>query len=189
MHGSNNGLGGTPFQDCDLINDCSDSLHEQWFVQQWNVLNDKLWLQFSVTAPEGVHGYMFDFAFFSSEFPDFVNTQFNDMFVAWSSSETYTGNLTFIGEAPMNTTSLAAAGAFDYMGEAEELYGTGFETHGATPRRPGRRSKSPCSCRTSATRSSGAWSCSTTSAGTASAVTAEPVDSRLEMQAALRRLA
>jgi hypothetical protein len=34
-------------------------------------------------------------AFFSSEYPEFVGEKFNDMFIGWSTSEAYTGNVTF----------------------------------------------------------------------------------------------
>jgi hypothetical protein len=54
------------------------------------------------------------------------------MFVAWSSSENYTGNLTFIGQAPMNTTSLDATGGFAHVELDPALNGTGFETFGST---------------------------------------------------------
>ena len=30
QHGSANGAGGDPFNDCDMVNDCSDSLLTQW---------------------------------------------------------------------------------------------------------------------------------------------------------------
>ncbi|HVI01549.1 MAG TPA: choice-of-anchor L domain-containing protein [Enhygromyxa sp.] len=131
-HGSNFGQGGTPFINCDGANDCSDSLHHQWYELGWNSLNDKLALQFTMTTPAGVHGYIFDFAFFSSEYPTFIDTMYNDMFVAWSDSETYTGNLTFIGAAPMNTTSLAEAGGFEYVELDPALDATGFELNAGT---------------------------------------------------------
>jgi hypothetical protein len=131
-HGSNNGDGGTPFLDCDGINDCSDSLHEQWFGLGLTELFNKQWLQFEATVPPGVHGYVFDFAFFTSEYPSFVDTMYNDMFVAWSSSDAYTGNLTFIGQAPMNTNSLAASDGFAHIGQDPALIGTGFELNGST---------------------------------------------------------
>ncbi|WP_181198140.1 choice-of-anchor L domain-containing protein [Enhygromyxa salina] len=130
--GSNFGQGGNPFYDCDGVNDCSDSLYEQWFVDGWNQLHNKMWLKFKVTPPAEVYGYMFDFAFFTSEYPDFVNTTYNDMFVAWSNSEAYTGNLTFIGQSPMNTTSLAQADGFSHTDEDPALAGTGFEGYGST---------------------------------------------------------
>lgn len=132
LHGSNFGQGGTPFVNCDDVNDCSDSLHHQWYELAWNSLSDKLSLQFTMITPPGVHGYIFDFAFFSSEYPLFIDTMYNDMFVAWSESEAFTGNLTFIGAAPMNTTSLAAANGFEFIELAPALDGTGFELNAGT---------------------------------------------------------
>lgn len=131
--GSNDGMGGTPFQDCDGVNDCSDSLYQTWVVDDNANFHDQLFMRFTVTPPEGVHGYLFDFAFFSSEHPTYLDTAFNDTFVAWSSSESYTGNLTFVGQAPLSTTALEQQGAFQYVGESPALAGTGFETHAATP--------------------------------------------------------
>jgi hypothetical protein len=131
LQGSNDGEGGTPFVNCDGVNDCSDSLHGQWAAGQTSLF-DMLWLRFHMPVPTGVHGYMFDFAFFSSEYPGFINTDYNDTFVAWSISESYTGNLTFINQTPMNTASLHEAGGFEHTGLDPALAGTGFEGHGGT---------------------------------------------------------
>ncbi|KIG18982.1 Endo-1,4-beta-xylanase A precursor [Enhygromyxa salina] len=130
--GSNNGLGGTPFMDCDLVNDCSDSLHQHWNVNGWNNPNDKLWMQMDLTVPAETEGYIFDFAYFSSEFPTYYNTQYNDLFIAWSTSESYTGNITFVNDAPLTITSLENANAFQYKANAPQLAGTGFEGHAGT---------------------------------------------------------
>ncbi|PRP96006.1 choice-of-anchor L domain-containing protein [Enhygromyxa salina] len=130
--GSNNGMGGTPFMDCDLVNDCSDSLHQHWNVNMWNNPNDKLWMQMDLTVPAETEGYIFDFAYFSSEFPTYYNTQYNDLFIAWSTSESYTGNITFVNDAPLTITSLENAGAFQYKNNAPQLAGTGFEGHAGT---------------------------------------------------------
>ncbi|MCA9700507.1 MAG: choice-of-anchor L domain-containing protein, partial [Myxococcales bacterium] len=117
---------------CDGVNDCSDSLYNHWYVNNWNNPNDKLWMQFDLTVPLGTEGYVFDFAYFSSEFPSWYNTQYNDLFIAWSTSETYTGNLTFVNGAPLTITSLEDAGAFQYKNNAAQLAGTGFEGHAGT---------------------------------------------------------
>ena len=130
--GSNNGQGGTPFMNCDGVNDCSDSLYNHWYVNNWNNPNDKLWMQMDLTVPSGTEGYVFDFAYFSSEFPTYYNTQYNDLFIAWSTSETYTGNITFVNDAPLTITSLEQAGAFQYKANAPQLAGTGFEGHAGT---------------------------------------------------------
>jgi hypothetical protein len=132
LRGSNNGMGGTPFMNCDLVNDCSDSLYAHWYINGWNSPYDKLWMQMDLTVPAGTEGYLFDFAYFSSEFPTYYNTQFNDLFIAWSTSETYTGNITFVNDAPLTITSLENAGAFQYKGNSPALAGTGFEGHAGT---------------------------------------------------------
>jgi len=130
--GSNNGLGGTPFVNCDLVNDCSDSLYEWWIVQGYDDPNDKLWMQADLTVPPGTEGFVFDFAYFSSEWPDWVDTAFNDQFIAWSTSEAYTGNLTFVNGAPLTITSLDGAGAFQYTNNAPQLAQTGFTGNAGT---------------------------------------------------------
>jgi hypothetical protein len=130
--GSNNGQGGTPFMNCDGVNDCSDSLYDHWYNNGWNDPNDKLWMQMTLTVPPGTEGYVFDFAYFSSEFPDWYDTVFNDLFIAWSTSETFTGNITFVNDAPLTITSLEDANAFQYKANAPQLAGTGFEGHAGT---------------------------------------------------------
>jgi hypothetical protein len=132
QRGSNNGMGGTPFMNCDLVNDCSDSLYQWWNVNNWNNPDDKLWMQADLTVPPGTEGFVFDFAYFSSEFPVYYNTQFNDQFIAWSTSEAYTGNLTFVNGAPLTITSLEQAGAFAYKAQAPELAQTGFTGNAGT---------------------------------------------------------
>jgi hypothetical protein len=130
--GSMLGFGGAPFVNCDLVNDCSDSLYQWWIVNGWNNADDKLWMQADLTVPPGTDGFVFDFAYFSSEFPTYYNSQFNDQFIAWSTSEAYTGNLTFVNGAPLTITSLEDAQAFAFKGAAPELAQTGFANHAGT---------------------------------------------------------
>ena len=130
--GSAGGQGGTPFLDCDGQNDCSDSIWPNWSLGNMDP-NDQLSLAFEVTAPDGVGGFLFDLAFFSSEYPDFVGKKFNDMFIAWSTSEAYTGNVTFFEKQPLTVTALATAmESSGYTLDDPELFGTGFEGHGST---------------------------------------------------------
>ena len=105
--GSANGAGNTPFQNCDGVNDCSDTLAAQWQLGG-NDPNDKLWFTFKTKVPEGTFGYRFDFVFCSSEWPSWVNTGYNDLLIAWQTDpsaddpnadppvDPYTGNVTFI---------------------------------------------------------------------------------------------
>lgn len=126
--GSNEGWGGYPFECCDGVGDCSDTLHDQWTIGEGSVY-DLLWFQFDLTVPVGTHGYEFDFAWFSAEYPEYVAPEvYNDVFVVWSTSDTYTGNITFINDQPLTVTALQEAvhdsGLF---GSAPELAGTGFD--------------------------------------------------------------
>ncbi len=149
--GSANGAGGTPFQDCDGVNDCSDTLQAQWQLGGNNP-NDKLWFTFKTTVPEGTFGYTFDFVFCSSEWPTYVNTGYNDLLIAWQTDPSaddpnadppvapYTGNVTFIPDPndakkglPLTITALDPY--FDspgFTGNEPQLAGTGFEAHACT---------------------------------------------------------
>lgn len=119
------GSGGGPFVDCDGVGDCSDSLWNQWFAGG-SAAMDLLWFQLRTIVPGGTHGYRIDFAYFSEEFPESVGTSFNDMFVVWSSSETYVGNLCFVGEQPCTVSALWPV---QYPESSPELEGTGFLAH------------------------------------------------------------
>ncbi len=146
--GSNNGAGGDPFQDCDGIGDCSDTLEPQWQLGGSDP-NDKIWMQFQTTVPPETSGYRFDFAFFSSEWPMYVGTGYNDLFIAWQVSEAYTGNTTFLpdpdnpGEGlPLTITALDPYFQSDGFAclpagdpscvPPSELESTGFERRAAT---------------------------------------------------------
>jgi hypothetical protein len=104
--GSNNGNGGTPGMNCDGTQDCSDTLDDQWNISPNNTANDVFYMSFDLEVPLGTHGYLFDFAYFSQEWPTYVNQPYNDMFVVWSTSESFTGNVTFINEQPLTVTAL-----------------------------------------------------------------------------------
>ncbi len=146
--GSANGAGGTPFQQCDGINDCSDSLQAQWIKGNSNP-NDRMWFTFKTKVPLGTYGYTFDFVFCSSEWPVYVNTTFNDLLIAYQVDpaaddpnadppvDPYTGNVTFVPDPNDATKSLpltitALDPYYDgpgYTGNEPQLAGTGFETH------------------------------------------------------------
>ena len=132
------------FKDCDGKGDCSNTLAAQWELGGGDP-NDRLWLRFKLTAPSlaagdiaDANGYSFDFAFFSAEFPEWIDTAFNDIFVVWQSSEMYTGNVTFIDGQPLTVTALwpidhqGECNLFDpdCKGEAPELAGTGHSKDG-----------------------------------------------------------
>lgn len=130
--GSDGGKGGLPSQNCDGVNDCSDSIAPNWNLGNKDP-NDLLWARFDVTVPGGTHGFSFDVAYFSAEYPEFVGKKFNDMFIGWTSSEVYTGNVTFFNGEPFTVTALGPEMKVSGFVDADPaLAGTGFEGHGST---------------------------------------------------------
>ncbi|MDC0668108.1 choice-of-anchor L domain-containing protein [Nannocystis sp. ncelm1] len=151
--GSNDGLGSTPFLNCDNgvpdgDRDCSDTLQAQWTLSESNP-NDRIYFTFKTTVPQGTFGYTFDFVFCSAEWPTWVETSYNDLLIAYQVDPTpddpnanppidpYSGNVTVIpnpnnpaGALPLTITSLnlyfAGPG---YTYEEPQLQGTGFEQH------------------------------------------------------------
>ena len=110
------------YTNCDGVGDCSNTLLAQWNFGGGDA-EDKMWFGFELTAPAiangdmvDANGYTFDFAYFSAEFPEFVDTQFNDIFVVWQDSEEYTGNVTFINGQPMTVTALWP---IDFQGQCD----------------------------------------------------------------------
>ncbi|MBK7824336.1 MAG: DUF4215 domain-containing protein [Nannocystis sp.] len=151
--GSNNGAGGTPFQDCDGVTfkDCSDTLQAQW--QKGNSdPNDKLWFTFKTKVPLGTFGYTFNFVFCSAEWPTWVNTGYNDLLIAYQVDpaaddpnadppvDPYSGNVTFIPDPNNNMKGLPLTiTALDpyfkgpgFTNNEAPLAGTGFESNACT---------------------------------------------------------
>jgi len=131
--GSNNGNGGDPFKDCDGMGDCSDTIQKQWELT--NDANDSMYMKFDVEVPEGTFGYNFSVVFHSSEWPTYVETIFNDLFIGWQTAEVYTGNTTFLPDPdemtkglPMTITALDPyLSTTGFSNNEPQLAGTGFE--------------------------------------------------------------
>ncbi|MCA9691352.1 MAG: hypothetical protein KC636_17245, partial [Myxococcales bacterium] len=139
--GSNNGNGGTPGMNCAPDLDCSDSLQAQWQLG-FSDPNDKIWLSWTTTVPTGVLSYTLQFAYFSSEWPVWFDTQYNDLLIIWESSEDYWGNISVIDDKPTTITALGDYWTVDpnpscngdtdgpgYTCNEPQLQGTGFEGH------------------------------------------------------------
>ena len=126
----NDGGQGGPFVNCDGVGDCSNTLEGQWDFGGGQA-NDLLWMQFDTEVPGGTNGFSFDFAYFSAEFPEWVDTAFNDIFLAWSASETYTGNLCFINDQPCTVTSLCDSdGSCPDLAYCDDLFGCANPANG-----------------------------------------------------------
>jgi hypothetical protein len=118
--------------------DCSNTLQEQW--EQGSGAFDYAELRLTGTVPAGASGLEYHLAFFSTEYPNYYQSSFNDMYIAWLESELWTGNVSF--DEMGNPISLNA-GFLDYKDapnpydcpgvcQAPELQGTVMQTHAGT---------------------------------------------------------
>jgi hypothetical protein len=110
--------------------DCSKTIAAQFNAGMF--AHDYSEIRFTTVAPEGATAVKFDFAFLSSEYPDYYPSEFNDMFIAWLESERWTGNVSF--DMQGNPISLNA-GFLDYRdddGALEQFAGTCIASHAGT---------------------------------------------------------
>jgi hypothetical protein len=63
--------------------------------QQDNKVNDMVDVKLVLKAPMDASGFQFDFDFFSSEWPNYVCSNFNDAFIAYLTSSQTTDNISF----------------------------------------------------------------------------------------------
>ena len=118
--------------------DCSNTIEDQW--SQGDGAYDYNELRLTVEVPAATFGFSYDFAMFSTEYPVYYQTEFNDMYIAWLESEAWTGNISF--DEAGNPISLNA-GFLDYKDApnpydcpapctAPELDGTAMQGHAGT---------------------------------------------------------
>jgi hypothetical protein len=110
--------------------DCSNTIHGQF--SQGMEAGDYVELRFQLDVPSDVISFSYDFAFFSTEYPVYFGSEFNDMYVGWLESELWTGNVSF--DADGNPISLNA-GFLDFKdddGNLPELAGTCMRQHAGT---------------------------------------------------------
>jgi hypothetical protein len=62
---------------------------------QDNLVNDMVDVKLTLKAPPDATGFQFDFDFFSSEWPNYVCSNFNDAFIAYLTSAKITDNISF----------------------------------------------------------------------------------------------
>ncbi|MFO0636402.1 MAG: choice-of-anchor L domain-containing protein [Nannocystaceae bacterium] len=110
--------------------DCSNTIHGQF--SQGGSANDYVEMRFELDVPPDVISFSYDFAFFSTEYPYYFGSEFNDMYIGWLQSELWTGNISF--DAMGNPISLNA-GFLQYKddaGNTPELDGTCMRQHAGT---------------------------------------------------------
>lgn len=118
--------------------DCSNTIQAQW--DQGSGAYDYAEMRINTEVPAGTFGFSYDLAFFSTEYPVYYQSGFNDMYIAWLESEQWTGNVSFdeLG-APISLN----AGFLDYKDApngfdcpapctAPELQGTAMQGHAGT---------------------------------------------------------
>jgi hypothetical protein len=110
--------------------DCSNTINGQF--TQGGSANDYTEMRIVGTVPPTNNSIAYDFAFFSVEYPFYYNSEFNDMYVGWLESESWTGNISF--DEAGNPISLNA-GFLDFKddgGGRPELAGTCMARHAGT---------------------------------------------------------
>lgn len=90
-----NQVGGDCTQNKGLLGtgDCSNTLQAQF--NAGGAAFDYAELRFTLQVPPDVTSFSYDFAFFSVEYPDYYQSQYNDMYIGWLESELWTGNISF----------------------------------------------------------------------------------------------
>jgi hypothetical protein len=127
-----NAVVGDCTQDLGLIGtgDCSGTIQGQF--NQGGSANDYTELRFVLDVPVDVTSFSYDFAFFSTEWPYYYGSKYNDMYVGWLESELWTGNISF--DMQGNPISLNA-GFLDFQdqgGNLPEFAGTCMRQHAGT---------------------------------------------------------
>ncbi|MCH9680275.1 MAG: choice-of-anchor L domain-containing protein [Deltaproteobacteria bacterium] len=75
--------------------DCSNTLEDEWM--SGTGAHDYAEMRMRLKVPEKADAFIYQFAFFSAEYPAWANhdSQWNDMYIAWLESEKWTGNISF----------------------------------------------------------------------------------------------
>ncbi len=110
--------------------DCSNTISEQF--NQGGAAFDYTEIRIVADVPATNNSLNYDFAFFSTEYPFYYNSEYNDMYIGWLESESWTGNISF--DTNGNPISLNA-GFLDFRddnGSLPELDGTCMKYHAGT---------------------------------------------------------
>ena len=115
--------------------DCSNTLQAEFLAGEGAL--DYTEIRIKADVPMGADALGYNFAFFTVEYPAFASrnhdSAWNDMYVAWLQSESWTGNVSFDGAGnPISINSVL----LDYRdfpeGSAPELAGFAAQGHGGT---------------------------------------------------------
>jgi hypothetical protein len=110
--------------------DCSNTINDQW--EQGSGAYDYGELRITGEVPVGASGFSYNLAFFSTEYPVFYQSTFNDMYIAWLESELWTGNVSFDGDGNLISLNAVFLDFKDDAGNLAELAGTCMRQHAGT---------------------------------------------------------
>jgi hypothetical protein len=110
--------------------DCSNTINGQF--SQGGSAFDYTEIRIVANVPPTNNSLNYDFAFFSTEYPFYFGSEFNDMYIGWLESESWTGNISF--DTNGNPISLNA-GFLDFRDDdanLAEFDGTCMKQHAGT---------------------------------------------------------
>lgn len=119
--------------------DCSNTLEEEWTAGSG--AHDYVEMRMTAEVPPPYDAFRYRFAFFSSEYPAWFHhdSPWNDMYLAWLESESWTGNVSFDSAGnPISINGVlldfrdAEAEGCPSPCQAPELAGFSMEGHAAT---------------------------------------------------------
>ena len=111
--------------------DCSNTVQGQF--SQGGSAFDYTEVRIEGQVPESNNSVSYDFAFFSTEYPFYYNSEYNDMYVGWLESESWTGNISFDEQGQPISLN---AGFLDFRDDqgtmVPEFAGTCMKRHAGT---------------------------------------------------------
>ena len=110
--------------------DCSNTLQDQF--NAGGAAYDYAELRFTLQVPPDVTSFSYDFAFFSVEYPDYYQSQYNDMYIGWLESEQWTGNISFDAQGHPISLNAGFLEFKDDGGNSPVFAGTCMRQHAGT---------------------------------------------------------
>ncbi|RMG96019.1 MAG: hypothetical protein D6705_12430 [Deltaproteobacteria bacterium] len=125
-------VAGDCLQDPSLVGtgDCSKTIQGQF--EQSGFKYDYQEFRFSGVVPEGVDTLAFDVAYLTTEWPVFSGQPYNDMFIAWVETPTWSGNVSFDDGGQPLSLNAAFLEFKDANGDLPQFAGTCLRWHGGT---------------------------------------------------------
>jgi hypothetical protein len=94
--------------------------------------NDYTEMRVVGNVPPTTNSISYDFAFFSVEYPYYYGSQYNDMYVGWLESESWTGNISFDNDGQPISLNAGFLDFKDDNGARPEFGGTCMQFHAGT---------------------------------------------------------